>query len=83
MTLLDRSDRFVFKPLLYELLTGQLNESQARGALSRSYALHHTPCACGTQVAPTFADLLADTGVRCVAGARHAAQRSELTTRSS
>ena len=30
VTLVDRSPRFTFKPLLYELLTGQLEEEQAR-----------------------------------------------------
>ncbi|ERN40282.1 NADH dehydrogenase, FAD-containing subunit [Rubidibacter lacunae KORDI 51-2] len=43
IVLVDRSDRFLFSPLLYELLTGEL----------RSW-----------EIAPTFSEVLADTGVR-------------------
>ena len=30
VTLVDRGERFVFKPLLYELLSGELSEDEAR-----------------------------------------------------
>jgi demethylphylloquinone reductase len=43
ITLVDQSDRFLFSPLLYELLTGELQT---------------------WEIAPPFAELLANTGVR-------------------
>jgi demethylphylloquinone reductase len=45
--LIDKSDRFLFTPLLYELVTGELQ---------------------AWEIAPTFADLLADTGIHFVQG---------------
>ncbi len=47
IVLIDKSDRFLFTPLLYELVTGELQE---------------------WEIAPTFADLLADTGIHFVQG---------------
>ena len=44
ITLVDKGDRFVFKPLLYELLTGEMEVDE---------------------VAPRFAELLQDSGIRC------------------
>jgi demethylphylloquinone reductase len=43
--LVDQSDRFLFAPLLYELMTGELQS---------------------WEIAPTFADLLAGTGIRFI-----------------
>ena len=43
--LVDKSDRFVFTPFLYELVTGEMQE---------------------WEVAPTFAELLVDTGIQFV-----------------
>ena len=45
--LVDKSDRFLFTPFLYELVTAELQE---------------------WEVAPTFAELLVDTGIRFVQG---------------
>jgi NADH dehydrogenase len=45
--LVDKSDRFLFTPFLYELVTGEMQE---------------------WEVAPTFAELLADTGIQFVQG---------------
>jgi demethylphylloquinone reductase len=45
--LIDKSDRFLFTPLLYELVTGELQ---------------------AWEISPTFADLLADTGIHFVQG---------------
>ena len=38
VTLVDRGERFVFKPLLYELLSGELSEDEARLAKARGGA---------------------------------------------
>jgi len=38
VTLVDRSDRFTFKPLLYELLTGQLGAAQVAPPFSELLA---------------------------------------------
>ena len=46
VTLVDRSARFVFKPLLYELLTGQLDESQVRALQAEACRLPAAPHAC-------------------------------------
>jgi hypothetical protein len=65
VTLVDRGDRFVFKPLLYELLTEQLDEAEARVArFSKPRPSSRAP-----QVAPPFAELLAGTRVRCARSA--------------
>ena len=45
--LVDKSDRFLFTPFLYELVTGEMQE---------------------WEIAPTFAELLADTGIQFVHG---------------
>jgi NADH dehydrogenase len=45
--LIDKSDRFLFTPFLYELVTGEMQE---------------------WEIAPTFAELLADTGIQFVQG---------------
>jgi NADH dehydrogenase len=45
--LVDKSDRFLFTPFLYELVTGEMQE---------------------WEIAPTFAELLADTGIQFVQG---------------
>ena len=47
ITLVDKSDRFLFTPFLYELVTGEMQE---------------------WEIAPTFAELLADTGIQFVQG---------------
>jgi len=38
VTLVDRGERFVFKPLLYELLSGELSEDEARPPRARGAA---------------------------------------------
>jgi NADH dehydrogenase len=45
--LIDKSDRFLFTPFLYELVTGEMQE---------------------WEIAPTFAELLVDTGIQFVQG---------------
>lgn len=45
--LIDKSDRFLFTPFLYELVTGEMQE---------------------WEIAPTFAELLIDTGIQFVQG---------------
>ncbi len=61
ITLVDRNDRFLFSPLLYELLTGELET---------------------WEIAPPFAELLADTKINfhqaCVTGIDVEAKRVQL-----
>jgi len=45
--LIDKSDRFLFTPFLYELVTGEMQE---------------------WEIAPTFTELLADTGIQFIQG---------------
>ncbi|MFM7888494.1 MAG: NAD(P)/FAD-dependent oxidoreductase [Pseudanabaena sp.] len=45
--LIDKSDRFLFTPFLYELITGEMQE---------------------WEIAPTFTELLADTGIQFIQG---------------
>jgi hypothetical protein len=80
ITLVDRGERFVFKPLLYELLSGEMDAAEARRrwrsvawrgccmtrADARSWLARVAVAALPlSQVAPRFEELLAPTRVRC------------------